>query len=91
MGSRGGVSAETQTKIRLQYGQSKIGHQKNSQYKWVAVDLCRLAYNPITLEYDKNPQGERLKRLDEQSRIRGFVRAHNIDHYGNSKYNPLNG
>lgn len=29
--------------------------------------------------------------MDEDTKIRGFVRAHNIDHYGNSKYNPLNG
>ena len=50
-----------------------------------------LAYNPITLEYDRNPEGEKLKRLDEEAKIRGYVRAHNMDHNGNSKYNPLNG
>jgi hypothetical protein len=50
-----------------------------------------LAYNPITLEYDRNPEGEKLKRMDEDAKIRGFVRAHNMDHNGNSKFNPLNG
>jgi hypothetical protein len=50
-----------------------------------------LAYNPITLEYDRNPEGERLKRLDEDAKIRGYVRAHNMDNKGNSKFNPLNG
>jgi len=25
---------------------------------------CRLAYNPITLEYDRNPEGEKLKHRD---------------------------
>jgi len=50
-----------------------------------------LAYNPITLEYHKNPEGDKLKRLDEDARVRGFVRAHNMDHKGNSKFNPLNG
>lgn len=50
-----------------------------------------MAYNPITLEYDKNPEGERLKWNDEAAKIRGYVRAHNMDLRGNSKYNVLNG
>lgn len=50
-----------------------------------------MAYNPITLEYDKNPEGLKLKKLDEDTRIRGFVRAHNMDNKGNSHFNPLNG
>lgn len=53
--------------------------------------IYSLAYNPITLEYDKNPQGLKLKRLDEDNRIRSFVRAHNMDKHGNSNFNPLNG
>jgi hypothetical protein len=32
-----------------------------------------------------------LRRNDEDAKIRGFVRAHNMDHRGNSKYNPLTG
>lgn len=51
----------------------------------------RLPYNPITLQYDRNPEGERLRRLDEEAQIRGFVRAHNMDRHGNSGYNILNG
>lgn len=50
-----------------------------------------LAYNPITLEYDRNPEGQKLKRMDEDTKIRGYVRAHNMDYRGNSKYNPLTG
>lgn len=50
-----------------------------------------LAYNPINLMYDKNPEGEKLKLRDEDHKIRGLVRAYNMDHHGNSAYNPLNG
>ena len=56
------------------------------------IDLeYSLAYNPITLEYDRNPEGDRLKRRDEDAKIRGYVRAHNMDNRGNSHYNPLTG
>jgi hypothetical protein len=50
-----------------------------------------LAYNPINLIYDKNAEGEKLKLRDEDHKIRGYVRAYNMDHHGNSAYNPLNG
>jgi len=29
--------------------------------------------------------------MDDDNKVRGYVRAHNMDRYGNSKYNPLNG
>ncbi len=29
--------------------------------------------------------------MDEDTKIRGYVRAHNMDYKGNSKYNPLTG
>lgn len=50
-----------------------------------------LAYNPINLSYDKNPEGEKLKMKDEDTKIRGYVRAHNMDSRGNTNYNPING
>lgn len=50
-----------------------------------------LAYNPINLTYDKNPEGQKLKLRDEDHKIRGYVRAQNMDQHGNSSYNPLNG
>jgi hypothetical protein len=36
-------------------------------------------------------EGEKLKMLDDDQKVKGYVRAHNMDRYGNSKYNPLNG
>jgi hypothetical protein len=32
-----------------------------------------------------------LKLRDEDHKVRGYVRAYNMDHNGNSPYNPLNG
>lgn len=55
------------------------------------VNSNGLAYNPINLTYDKNPEGEKLKLRDEDYKIRGYVRAYNMDSSGNSAYNPLNG
>lgn len=51
----------------------------------------RLAYNPISLEYDKNPEGNKLKIRDEDNKIRGYVRAQNMENRGNSKYNLITG
>lgn len=55
------------------------------------MEWFSLPFNPINLEYDKNSEGEKLKYRDEDHQIRGYVRAHNMDHKGNSKYNPLTG
>lgn len=32
-----------------------------------------------------------MKLRDEDAKIRGYVRAHNMDNRGNSKFNPLTG
>ena len=32
-----------------------------------------------------------MKLRDEDAKIRGYVRAHNMDFRGNSKFNPLTG
>lgn len=50
-----------------------------------------LPYNPINLAYDRNPEGERLRMRDEDTKIRGYVRAHNMDYRGNTNYNLING
>lgn len=55
------------------------------------IQKFRLAYNPINLSYDQNEEGERLKIRDEDQKVKRLVRAYNMDHQGNSQYNPLNG
>ena len=32
-----------------------------------------------------------MKLRDEDHKIKGFVRAHNMDHQGNNRFNPVNG
>jgi hypothetical protein len=50
-----------------------------------------MAYNPITLEYDKSVQGEVLKNRDQQARNRAFARAENLDKHFNAGYDLLTG
>lgn len=61
------------------------------QGKKRTINSNGLAYNPISLTYDNNPEGQKLRMRDEDNKIRGYVRAYNMDHSGNSAYNPLNG
>ena len=85
----------TPTRKITQGGQSTRangGQEAYPQQQRVSTDgYVRLPFNPINLEYDRNSEGEKLKHRDEDLRIRGFVRAHNMDNKGNSKYNPLTG
>ncbi|CAK87283.1 unnamed protein product (macronuclear) [Paramecium tetraurelia] len=50
-----------------------------------------LAYNPITLQYDKTQQGNILKEQDDQAKVRQYVRAQNLDQRGNAGFNILTG
>lgn len=47
--------------------------------------------NPITLEYYKNEFGNKLRIEDDKAKVRGFVRADNLDTRNNCGYNILNG
>lgn len=77
---------EQQKQIRMQRNFEEV-----QQGRKRTVNSNGLAYNPINLTYDKNPEGEKLKLRDEDYKIRGYVRAYNMDSSGNSAYNPLNG
>lgn len=50
-----------------------------------------MAFNPITLEYDRSLQGEMLKNRDKQTMFRAFRRAENLDNHFNARYNILTG
>ena len=76
--------AENQLKMSM-------GKKKTANSHGYVIWTSRLPYNPITLQYDDNAEGQRLKRMDEDHLIRGLVRGHNIESHGNSKYDPLNG
>ncbi|KAM3142581.1 hypothetical protein pb186bvf_005240 [Paramecium bursaria] len=50
-----------------------------------------LAYNPITLKYDETDSGNKLRLQDDNSKVRQFVRAQNLDSKSNTAFNILTG
>jgi hypothetical protein len=53
--------------------------------------LFSMAFNLITLAYDKSLQGEILKDRDSKTKERAFRRAENLDKHFNADYNLLTG
>ena len=49
------------------------------------------AYNIVNLDYDTNKDGDKLKRVDDDARVRAFMRSKNLDQKNNSGYNILTG
>jgi hypothetical protein len=49
------------------------------------------AFNIINLDYEKSNDGEFLKQLDEEKRVRNLLRSKNIDTLSNSGYSIING
>lgn len=49
------------------------------------------AYNVIHLGYHESKEGQRLKSLDEDSKVRALMRSKNIDVRSNCGYNVLTG
>lgn len=47
--------------------------------------------NPISLEYDQNPRGDRHAYSEQQRQVNRLVRAHNLQTQGTSGYNLING
>ena len=50
-----------------------------------------MAFNPLNLQYDNSVQGEILKKRDEESKYRSWLRSMNIDKHSNSGFNIING
>ena len=50
-----------------------------------------MAFNPLNLQYDNSVQGEILKRRDEESKYRAWLRSVNIDKHANTGFNIING
>ena len=50
-----------------------------------------MAFNPLNCQYDNSVQGEILKRRDEESKYRAWLRSVNIDKHANTGYNIING
>lgn len=54
---------------------------------------CRnsMPYNPITLRYNNDPEGNRLLHEDNMTKYRGLLRSRRLDKYTNGGYNPITG
>lgn len=49
------------------------------------------AYNLMSLEYDQNNEGTKLKIFDDDAKVRAMMRSKNLDHKNNCGYNILTG
>eukprot|EP01017_Pseudomicrothorax_dubius_P022565 TRINITY_DN24417_c0_g1_i1.p1 TRINITY_DN24417_c0_g1~~TRINITY_DN24417_c0_g1_i1.p1 ORF type:complete len:162 (+),score=33.58 TRINITY_DN24417_c0_g1_i1:282-767(+) len=50
-----------------------------------------LPFNPITLDYESTTEGELLRQRDDETKLRNYLRANNIDRRSNCGYNILTG
>ena len=74
---------ETFDKNRLQY--------MKDHYNTGKKNSGGAAYNVINLNYDNTSEGNRLRQLDEDAKVRALMRSKNIDVRSNCGYNVLTG
>lgn len=74
---------EGRDKQRLEY--------MNEHYLTGKKNKGGAAYNVISLEYDNSSEGQRLKKRDDDAKVRALVRSKNIDMRSNCGYNVLTG
>jgi hypothetical protein len=70
-----------QEKIQIQRDRYLVGNANKGE----------AAFNIINLDYEKSNDGEFLKQLDEEKRVRNLLRSKNIDTLSNSGYSIING
>ena len=49
------------------------------------------AYNIVNLDYDRSNDGQRLKRVDDDAKVRAMMRSKNLDQKNNNGFNILTG
>lgn len=74
---------ESRDKHRLEY--------MNEHYLTGKKNKGGAAYNVISLEYDTSNDGQRLKKRDDDAKVRALVRSKNIDMRSNCGYNIMTG
>ncbi len=50
-----------------------------------------MAFNPITLEYEKSESGKILAQKDDEAKVRELIRKGNLDARSNCGYNVITG
>lgn len=82
---------------RWKYMDDEEGREKNrieymnSHYLTGNKNKGGAAYNVISLDYDNSNEGQRLKKRDDDAKVRALVRSKNIDMRSNCGYNVLTG
>ena len=74
---------ENRDKHRLEY--------MNEHYLTGKKNKGGSAYNVISLDYDNSNEGQRLKKRDDDAKVRALMRSKNIDMRANWGYNVLTG
>ena len=49
------------------------------------------AYNIVNLDYDNNKDGDKLKLVDNDAKVRAMMRSKNLDQKNNCGYNVITG
>lgn len=49
------------------------------------------AYNPVNMEYESSPQGQKMKLLEQSRSQRAIIRGQMINQSAHPPYNPVNG
>lgn len=82
---------------RWKYMDDEEGREKhrleymNEHYLTGKKNKGGAAYNVISLDYDTSTEGQRLKKRDDDAKVRALVRSKNIDMRSNCGYNVLTG
>lgn len=60
-------------------------------YQAAKKNMGGSAYNIVNLDYDKNPEGTKLRQIDTDAKVRAMMRSKNLDNKNNSGFNILTG
>ena len=63
----------------------------NDKYNTGRKNKGGSAYNILSLQYDRNEEGDYLKLRDEDAKVRALMRSNNIDTRANCGYNVVTG
>jgi hypothetical protein len=66
-------------------------HIKAEVYGAAKKNKGGAAYNIISLNYQGDKDGERLKKIDEDARVRALMRTKNLDGKNNTNFNVITG
>ena len=61
------------------------------KYKLGQSGRSSLSYNPVNMEYEKTPQGDKMRQLEELKSRRSLHRGLHIERNGGPIHNPING